>query len=127
MKHITLPKNKWLLMALAWLAMGIYALIFREPTGNKPPPFAHFDKLAHFLLFLGQTWLSAKIWLSERRVPPYMLLLIFGVLYALGSELAQHFLTTTRLGDVWDFVADMAGVLMGLHLARLRDSVGQKT
>ena len=49
-----LPANKFTLFAAAWFAAGIYALIFRE-SGNAPPPFPHFDKAAHFALFLPKS------------------------------------------------------------------------
>lgn len=116
-------RKKWLLAALAWLAMSVYALIFRPSVHSGAPPFAHFDKFAHALLFLVQTWLAAKYWLSVNRKPPYMLLFIGALCWAIVSELAQHFLTTTRQGDVWDAAADMLGVCLALQFAHWRAQV----
>lgn len=113
-------RNQWTYIALAWLVMGVYALILKENTNQNVMPLIHFDKLVHALLFLGQTWLLAKIWLSHQRRPPYWGLFYFGLVYAISSELAQHFFTTTRQGDIWDVLADMVGVLLGLHLVKLR-------
>ena len=48
-----LPLNKFTLFALAWFVSGVYSLVFMESSGTTPPPFPHFDKLAHCGLFLG--------------------------------------------------------------------------
>lgn len=116
-------KNKWFYAALLWFFLGIYALIFRENSGQHSPPFPHFDKLAHALLFFAQIWLAAKIRLSQMRQPPYKTLFIFGLIYALSTELAQHFFTSTRTGDIWDICADLVGIFLALHLAKLRFSL----
>lgn len=115
-----MPRNKWLIFALIWLLAGVYALIFRESSAHAPPPFPHFDKLLHGLLFFAQTWLLAKAWLHNNHRPPYLALAAFGLVYAVCSEIAQHLWTQTRQGDVWDAVADMVGVGMALHLAKLK-------
>ncbi|ULJ60011.1 VanZ family protein [Wielerella bovis] len=114
------PRNKWLIFALIWFAAGIYALIFREGGTQQAPPFPHFDKFAHCLLFFAQTWLFAKAWLHENRRPAYMALFIFGLIYAISSEIAQHLLTQTRQGDWLDALANMLGVIIALHFAHLK-------
>ncbi len=111
-----LPFNKFTLLALAWLAAGIYALLFKE-SGNEPPPFAHFDKVAHCALFFAQIWLLAKAWLHERRPVPYRSLLAFALVYAAASEWAQATFTLTRQGSLGDLAADMAGAGLALWLA----------
>ena len=65
-----LPLNKFTLLAAAWFAASIYALLFKE-SGNAPPPFPNFDKVAHFITFFAQIWLIAKIFLSEQKRVPY--------------------------------------------------------
>ncbi|MDK4679643.1 VanZ family protein [Kingella negevensis] len=112
-----LPKNKWLVLGVLWFIAGIYSLIFRESTSQTPPPFPHFDKLAHCLLFFAQTWLLAKAWLTESLKVPTRTLFIFGLVYAICSEIAQHLLTKTRQGDPFDALADMIGVSVALYLA----------
>ncbi|MDO4434444.1 MAG: VanZ family protein [Alysiella sp.] len=125
---MTFPKNKWLLATLIWLIAGIYTLIFREtPPHRTAPPFPHFDKVAHSLLFLCQTWLAAKIWLTENQKPPYFVLFLLGFIYALSSEMAQHLFTQTRQGDIWDGIADMLGVIIALNLAHLRHTIHPNT
>lgn len=116
-------QTKWLFVAIVCFILGIYSLIFREASNQSAPSFPHFDKFGHFMLFWLQTWLNAQYWLVANRKPPYWRLFIFGLLYAIGSELAQHFFTETRQGDVWDVCADMLGVCVGLQIAHWRAQV----
>lgn len=113
---MTLPRNRFTVLALLWLMAGIYALLFREADGGAPP-FPHFDKFAHFCLFLAQFWLCAKAFIHENQTIPYRGLLILALLYALGSEMAQALLTSTRQGSFFDGAADLAGAALALWLA----------
>ena len=111
-----LPLNKFTAAALSWFAAAIYALLFKE-GGNSAPPFPHFDKVGHFGLFFGQAWLCAKIFIQENREIPYKGILLAALLFAVGSELAQAFLTATRQGSIADGIADMAGAAAALWFA----------
>ena len=92
-----MPRNKWLLLALLWLLASIYALVLREnDNGSLKAPFA---------------------WLAEKRPLPLRALLAFAVIYAAASELAQHYLTRTRSGDMLDFAADLCGAGLALYFA----------
>lgn len=121
-----IKQKQWLIAAVAWFAMSVYTLIFREASQIGAPPFPHFDKVAHALLFLVQTWLGAKFWLTENREPPYLKLFFLALIWAVTSELAQHIFATTRQGDIWDVAADMLGVIMALKLANLQVTVNHK-
>lgn len=119
-----LPFNRFTLLAAAWFAAGIYALIFKE-SGSEPPPFPHFDKVGHFGLFFGQIWLASKIYLSEHKTPPYRALILFALSAAICSELAQSLFTRTREGSFLDAAADMAGALAALWFAHKIRTAGQ--
>lgn len=110
------PKNKWTLAAALWLAASVYGLIFRESTGSHAPPFPHFDKMAHALIFFVQIWLLCKAHLQANRAMPNRALLIFALIYAVLSEWAQAAFTLTRQADLWDGVADMLGASLALYL-----------
>lgn len=114
---MNIPANKFSLFALLWFAAGVYFLIFREADGSVPP-FAHFDKAAHFALFFAQFWLCAKAFMSERRPIPYIALLAVAALLAVVSEAAQAMFTQTREGSAADALADIAGAVTALWLAR---------
>lgn len=112
-----LPRNKFSVLALIWLAAGIYALVFIESSGSAPP-IRHFDKIAHCGLFFVQLWLLAKAYLHQQRQPPYAMLSAFALIYALGSEWAQATFTLSREGSWGDVAADILGALLALTLAR---------
>ena len=112
-----LPLNKFTLFALAWFVSGVYSLVFMESSGTTPPPFPHFDKLAHCGLFFAHFWLLAKAYIHEQRPIPYFALMILALIYAIGSEWAQATFTLTRQGSVTDGVADLVGAGLALTLA----------
>lgn len=112
-----LPLNKFTALAVLWFFAGIYSLLFRE-SGNIAPPFPHFDKFAHFCLFLAQFWLLAKAFIAEKQPVPYFSLWLGALIYALGSEWAQAAFTHTREGSLLDGVADMCGASLALWLAK---------
>ena len=111
------PRNKWTAAAVLWFALGVYALIFRENADLGAPPFPHFDKLAHALLFFAQIWLAAKAFLAERRPLPLLGLAVFALLCAGASEWAQGAFTQSRQADIWDVAADMLGAAAALSAA----------
>ena len=111
-----LPLNKFTAAAFIWFVAAIYALLFKE-GGNSALPFPHFDKVGHFGLFFGQAWLCAKIFIQDNRNIPYKGILFAALLFAVGSELAQAFLTATRQGSIADGIADMAGTTAALWFA----------
>lgn len=114
---MNLLKNKWFILASCWFGAAIYGLIFRESAGNPAPPFPHFDKWAHALLFFVQFWLLARMWVAAKKDIPYKSLLCLALLMAVATEWAQAAFTHTRQADVWDGVADMVGASVALYLA----------
>lgn len=112
----TLPRNRWLLFSVLWLATILYQLL-QESSGGTAP-FPHFDKIAHFAIFFAQFWLLSKIWLNERRNIPIRGLVIAAVCLAAATEIAQALFTNTRQGDWLDAIADIAGATTALWLAQ---------
>lgn len=64
-----------------------------------------FDKYVHFGIFLV---LTALFWKSLKPAV-WKLILVMAIYGALVEVVQEYF--TRRTGDVWDWVADMAGVL----------------
>ena len=67
--------------------------------------FAHIDKVAHFGIFAV---LTALLW-KGFKLAPLPAFLLLGI-YGGAVELAQHYFTS-RTGDWWDWLADIAGVV----------------
>jgi VanZ family protein len=97
------------------------AVLF-APGSDVPSAPPGVDKLVHLLLFLALA--LAGRWAGIRARPLTVLL----VVYAAVSEVVQALSFLQRSGSVLDWVADVAGVLVGLllweSLARRRHRTG---
>ncbi|WP_333607784.1 VanZ family protein [Arsukibacterium sp.] len=99
-----------------WLCLLFFAIatfsFLAEISGHRIGlNISHLDKLAHFGIFAVLAWLT---WKGFR--PPFYWAVAILSLYGGLIELAQHYFTR-RQGDVWDWLADIAGVL-AFYLAR---------
>lgn len=111
-----MPKNKFLLLSGLWFMATIYLLL--KPPSGEPPPFAHFDKLGHFILFFGQFWLLSKLFFTEYKPVPVLYLSILVILWAVLSEVIQGVFTVDRHADVRDVVVDIIGGMLAVVLGR---------
>jgi len=75
------------------------------------------DKIAHVILFAILTFFVAKA-LKERQVQ-YKVWILFVLisLYGMSTELIQLYLED-RHGDIYDFAADVVGVVIALLILR---------
>lgn len=100
-----------------WIGLGLCAFVLYmaiKPAAGAPAPFPLYDKLMHasVFTFLG-SWFAA-LQPSPRRWPAIALgLLAFGV----AIELLQA--VTGRDPSVWDVVADIIGIAVGILLLRM--------
>lgn len=85
--------------------------VMQTPPTPAVASFAHADKVVHFGLFFV---LALTMHLAFR--PRLWLALPILLIYAIAIEIVQHYVPG-RGADVWDVVADMAGVL-GFYLVR---------
>lgn len=102
---------KYTSAAFIWL-LFILVVLFMPTSSIEQPKLASFpggDKIVHFILFAVLTFLVAMA-LKERKIryTPMLLLLVLSS-FGLTTELVQIFLEE-RNGDVWDWIADTAGV-----------------
>ncbi len=112
-----------LLTALAIIVLSV--IPFPEIKMAEDIPLA--DKWVHFIMYGG---LSLVVWFEMARrekktktKKAASLLLLWGLVLPalLGGvlEFVQEYLTTTRSGDFWDFVADAIGAVLGTVLGVL--------
>lgn len=111
------------LSLLTTLAIIILSVMpFPEIKMAQDIPLA--DKWVHFVMYGG---LSLVVWFEMARSEnksgikkAAMQLLLWGLVMPalLGGilEFVQEYLTTTRSGDVWDFIADAIGAALGTIL-----------
>lgn len=77
------------------------------------------DKLIHSLIFMPYPyfcWLALRYSIHIPWIKRYALLssIISGILFAAGTEIAQMTLTQNRTADIYDFIADMCGLTIGI-------------
>ena len=113
--------NLW--PAIVWLA-GIFLLTLLP--GSYFPRIADFwsllspDKLVHIVLFAGLSLLMAVG--LKRQYPDWPVRYMFvgvsviSVCMAVLTELLQWYLTIKRSGNVYDTIADIAGVIIGIAI-----------
>lgn len=107
----------------AWWPVAAWVLVILTATTLALPDFGvgrgrfPLDKGAHFALYLGLGWsLGRALWVSERwSVPSVLLALAAGLAFAAVDEWHQSFLRW-READVGDWLADAAGMSIGLAL-----------
>lgn len=97
--------------ALALLAQSWALYVPKAPGIQTGLPL---DKVVHFGLFALVTWLGVRAGVPVKWVVVLM------VVQAAASELTQNFLLAQRGGDWLDFAADLAGIAVGVWLARDR-------
>lgn len=106
--------------AIAW---GIIVLfLISTPINAHNPTLSRFnfpgvDKLVHAGVFFVFTSLSLFGALKNCAIPKVVnfsiiITLAFSSVFAIGTELIQEYLTTTRTFDLWDIFADHVGIGM---------------
>ena len=101
------PQHRTSLVVFVVLVV-VQAVALYWPRVSIEGPVTWSDKVVHVLLFLLPT--VAGLLAGVR--PAYVVGLL--ALHAPVSELVQHFLLPHRSGDVWDAVADLSGVVVGV-------------
>ncbi len=99
------PNRLWLVALGIALAAQLTALYW--PAVPAGPTVPGLDKLVHISIFAGPALAALMAGISA----PW----VFGILvmHAPLSELIQHFALAHRSGDMFDLVADFAGIGLG--------------
>lgn len=103
------------------VAAILYATLNSDPVGvDELPPIPHIDKLIHAIMFGGL--FSSIIFdrtrsnhINSRRTK----IIIAGICLVCGAldEVAQNALNNGRCGDIYDFCADTAGIIVAFFAA----------
>jgi VanZ family protein len=94
------------------LVIATYYLLKEMPIQNYRWPY--WDKVEHVLMFFFLTFFALMLF-AKYRLVIILLLPIYGGL----TEYFQSIMTRTRIGSMADWLADVAGVMLGCLLARL--------
>lgn len=105
-------RRPWLWLGIwifGWLLCVVLSLMPPIQLGGPPDS----DKLGHFLAYFTLSAWAVMLFRTRRT---QLLAAIALILLGFAMELAQATLTTTRLGDPRDALANTLGVLAGLAL-----------
>lgn len=101
-----------------WLGLWLAAVLVVAAVSLLPPPplpaAPGADKLGHFLAYFGLMAFAVQMFAGRAALGSIALAL---AALGLGLEFAQGALTTTRMFDLRDALANAAGVAAGLALA----------
>lgn len=104
-------------LSLLTIAAIIYLTLFYK-SNDKTPTFQHLDKIVHFIMYGG---LCSVLWFeylcSHKRINIKNIILgavVLPILFSGGLEIAQSTITTTRKGDIFDFLSNTLGVLFAI-------------
>lgn len=97
---------KWL-PAIIWVVI-ICWLSFSSLDSVEIPVFFSADKFAHFFMY---AILELLLFYPIKKVnSSFILLSVVAILFAIATELIQHYYITNRFGEVADFVANLFGL-----------------
>lgn len=94
-------------VALAATSVVVHLAALYWPRVAVPADVPYLDKLGHLLLFAVPAYLVCR--LAQRH--QWAVLAAFAI-HAPVSEVLQPMLLPGRFGDVWDAVADLAGLAL---------------
>lgn len=102
-----------------WLALAVQCWALYVPRPPSVDSGLPLDKVVHVGIFALVTWVGLQA--GWRWVVPLM------VVQAAASEAIQHFYLSARGGDLFDFVADLAGIGLGWAIWRVRPVTTEET
>ncbi len=107
---------------IAWLAVVTWACLATFDTDADPGlNIPHLDKAVHFAFYFIAGLLAYKAlcaWSAPRPPKPWAMgiTLVLLAMYGLGIEGLQACCTANRQADVWDFIANSAGIFTAWFL-----------
>ncbi len=109
-------KKYW--KSIGWAALIIWTSLIKLKNIDKIPDIIipYFDKIIHFSMYAVFVFLLmlesklVKLELSERVARIF----VFSVLFGGIIEVLQNYIPTGRKTDIFDFLANFAGIVMGL-------------
>ncbi|OCW97677.1 VanZ family protein [Alishewanella sp. HH-ZS] len=100
-----MPQSFYRLLCVLVLIVSTVGFLAEISGHRVGAGIANLDKLAHFLIFVVLSWLFFKGF----RLVFWKLFLLLALYGALIEVVQEHF--TRRHGDIWDWLADIAGIL----------------
>jgi VanZ family protein len=112
-------QQKWAI--LFWILISLVTFLLLIELPPKPQTIPYLDKFQHAFIFIilylfaAMAWKPHKYWLAAALI-----------LYGATTELLQGMLTITRLASTNDWLADVAGIFIGLLLFIIYEKIVAK-
>lgn len=97
-----------------WTLVIIVSMFMLVELAPKKNPIKHLDKIQHALVFLTISVAGCLAFKNHTSLIVTGLTIFGGII-----EVLQATFTTTRTGDVKDWLADIAGILIGLMIVAI--------
>lgn len=110
-KIFKLSFKKW--PSILWAIFILALSTIPGPSLPQQKLLPHLDKIVHFIFYLILVILSFNGWKENKNG---FIIISLVLSYGVGIELIQHFFIEKRFFDIYDLVANTAGVLVGLKL-----------
>lgn len=115
-----LNSYKFSLSFFAWIAFISFLSLYEfSPNMNIEIEIPHIDKVVHFFFYFIATFLAC-LFIRERSKGNLLMgramiySAIFLAIYGAVIEVLQAKLTSVRDGDIYDMMANLAGILLSL-------------
>ena len=118
MKTLRTSFYLYLSLSTLWFILIVYAMVFYNNTSDSRELPLYFDKFIHFFLFFIQSLLITKSVMiyDINLVYRYKFLILFSLsLFAIITEY-QHYFIAYRNFDIFDMLANIIGVIIGVFL-----------
>ncbi len=101
----------------------LFLSIFPVRISDGPPMFyfVGMDKLAHAVIYCLFTILALSEFFYKEKISvlPFLLIIATIFFYSVFVEFIQHFIVASRSGEIFDALANLAGILIGSSLVIL--------
>ena len=100
---------------LLWLALICYGLLIPADELPKEPflQIPHFDKFVHAVMFFGFSLLLFRPF-KKMNVKHYFFAPLTAIFFGVILETSQQMLSQTRSSDIYDFAANLAGIILSV-------------
>ncbi len=92
------------------ITVATLMLTLLPPRHISDSALFQYDKLGHFLMFFGWTFmLGFSLMIRKRKLAPLLGIFLTGTLFGISIEIIQELMPFGRTASFWDAVADAAG------------------
>ncbi len=101
----------------------ILLLLPARDLPNTKKLFKNADKIAHFGLFVIFIIANKIDKIRSKTTENYAKFIVYAIIFAGATEILQLLLTNDRHFDIYDFVADTTGLIVGWTAIKIHNSI----